>query len=108
MAKGSEAIVLSQIPRNEWPEGKVERVADSYGLWAKEAAAEANGIFLDLNETVALKYDELGPVKVKAFFPGDHTHTNAVGAELNALSLAEIIKSCRASKLRDYILFPNK
>ncbi len=107
-AKGAEAIVLSQIPRNEWPEGKVERVADSYGKWAKEAAETEKCVFLDLNETVAQKYEALGPVEVKTFFPGDHTHTNEAGAELNAFSLAEMIKGCRQSKLRDFVILPQK
>jgi ABC-type sulfate transport system substrate-binding protein len=107
-ALGAEVIVLSQIPRNEWPKGKVERVADSYGGWAKEAAEKKGGIFLDLNETMAQKYEELGTEKVKTFFPGDHTHTNLAGAELNAITVAELIKGCRESKLRDYIFLSEK
>jgi lysophospholipase L1-like esterase len=102
-AKGVEVIVLSQIPRNEWPEGKVERVADSYGGWAKEAAELEGGIFLNLNEAVASKYELMGPKKVKAFFPGDHTHTNAKGAVFNAQTLAELIENCEDCTLRYYV-----
>jgi len=104
--KDAEVIVVSQIPRNNWPDGNVERVNFNYGLWSAEATKIQGGIFLDLNETVAKKYEELGPEKVKTFFPGDHTHTNKKGAQLNALTVVELIKECKDSKLRDYILLP--
>jgi lysophospholipase L1-like esterase len=100
--KGAVAIVFSQIPRNEWPGGKVERVSESYGKWAKEAAVQTDAFFIDLNELVARKYEELGPVKVKTFFPGDHTHTNKAGAQLNARTVAEGIRALRNCKLSGY------
>lgn len=104
--KGAEVIVVSQIPRNKWPDGKVERMNYTYGLWSREAATIEKGIFLDLNEAVAKKYEEMGSEKVRAFFPGDHTHTNEVGAQLNSLTVAELIKDCKEAKLRDYVLLP--
>jgi lysophospholipase L1-like esterase len=75
-AKGATAIVLSPIPRNMWKDGHVLRASNDYGKWAKEAA-EAEGVaFVDLNELVAKKYEELGAEKVKAeYFLEDHTHT---------------------------------
>jgi len=45
----------------------------------------------------------LGPVQVKTFFPGDHTHTNKVGAELNARTVAEAIKSLKDCGLKVYL-----
>lgn len=96
-------IVVSQIPRNEWTGGKVERVSESFGKWAKEAAGQTDAFFLDLNEMVAKKYEELGAVKVKAFFPGDHTHTNFLGAELNARTVAEGILGLKSCDLKAYI-----
>ena len=101
--KGAVPVVFSQIPRNEWPQGKVERVSDSYGKWAKEAANQTNAYFIDLNELVARKYEKLGPVQVKTFFPGDHTHTNKAGAELNARTVAEGIKSLNNCGLKAYL-----
>ncbi len=102
-AKGAIPIVFSQIPRNEWPEGHVERVAESFGKWAKEAAIQTGAWFLDLNELVSRKYEALGRVNVKAFFPGDHTHTNLAGATLNARTIAEGIKSTRGCELSAYL-----
>ena len=46
----------------------------------------------------------MGPEKVKAFFPGDHTHTNLEGAKLNAQSVVEGIKKLKNCKLKKYLL----
>jgi lysophospholipase L1-like esterase len=103
--KGAVAIVFSQIPRNEWPEGKVERVSDSYGKWSKDAAGQTGAFFIDLNGLVAQKYERLGKDSVKKFFPGDHTHTNKAGATLNARTVAEGIKAIRDCGLSVYLAF---
>ncbi|MGE6355559.1 rhamnogalacturonan acetylesterase [Flavobacterium sp. NPDC079362] len=104
--KGAIPIVLSQTPRNEWPNDKVERRNDSYGKWSKEVADKENVYYIDLNEIVALKYEVLGKDKVKAFFPKDHTHTGLEGANLNALTVAESIKKLKECSLKDYIELP--
>ncbi|WP_167613765.1 rhamnogalacturonan acetylesterase [Maribellus sediminis] len=101
--KGVSVIVVSMIPRNIWHDGKVERVDDSYGGWAKEAAEKNEAFFIDLNNVVADKYEQMGPEKVKAFFPGDHTHTNADGAKFNAKTLAEEVRKLRTCSLRRYL-----
>ena len=102
-AKGVDVFVLSQIPRNEWPNGKIKKENDAYAGWAKQAAQEAGAFFLDLHNIVAKKYEAMGPGAVKTFFPGDHTHTNADGAQLNAQTVAELIKSEHNSTLFGYV-----
>ena len=106
--KGAIPIVLSQTPRNEWPNDKVERRSDSYGGWSKIAAANSGAFFIDLNELVALKYEALGKEAVKPFFPKDHTHTGVEGANLNALTVAESLKKIKECGLKDYIEIPSK
>jgi lysophospholipase L1-like esterase len=101
--KGAIPIVLSQTPRNEWPNDKVERRTDTYGNWSKIAADKEGAFYIDLNEIVAQKYEALGKEKVKAFFPKDHTHTGLEGATLNALTVAESIKKIKECGLKDYI-----
>jgi lysophospholipase L1-like esterase len=101
--KGAVPVVFSQIPRNEWPQGKVERVSESYGKWAKQATDQTNAFFVDLNELVARKYEKLGAANVKLFFPSDHTHTNKTGSELNARTVAEAIKSLKDCGLKAYL-----
>jgi len=101
--KGATPIVFSQIPRNEWPEGKVERVSESFGKWAREAADQPGSFFIDLNELVARKYEEMGKDSIKSFFPGDHTHTNRAGAALNTRMISHAIRDLRECELRAYM-----
>jgi rhamnogalacturonan acetylesterase len=102
-SKGAVPVVLSMIPRNIWKDGKVERASEMYGKWAKEVAEQNEVYFIDLNELVAKKYEEMGAEKVKAFFPGDHTHTNQAGAKLNAETVVHGIKELKNCELKAYL-----
>jgi rhamnogalacturonan acetylesterase len=103
-ARGAIPIVCSPIPRNEWKDGKVIRSVDSYSKWAAQVANEEGASFINLNETVAAKYEALGVDKVKTFFPADHTHTNLDGARLNVQIVIDEIKKIKPGKLAKYIL----
>jgi len=81
-AKGAIPIVCSPVPRKSWKDGRIVR--EDYAKWAAEVAASEGAGFVDLNEIIARRYEDLGPEKVDALFHGDNTHTNRVGAELNA------------------------
>ena len=105
-AKGATPIVLSMIPRNEFRDGKVQRADKDYGLWAKQAADQEGAYFIDLNAITADKYDKLGPDETKKFFPGDHTHTNPAGANVNAQSVVEGMRLNKAIPLNKYLLTP--
>ncbi|MFC0773914.1 rhamnogalacturonan acetylesterase [Terrimonas alba] len=102
-AKGAIAIVCSPVPRDNWKDGKVTRSSDSYAKWAKEIAEQEKAFFIDLNELVALRYEELGADKVKSFFPADHTHTNIEGAELNAEIVITALRELKPGKLKKYL-----
>jgi lysophospholipase L1-like esterase len=104
--KGAIPIVMSQTVRNEWPNGKPELRDESYNKWSKTAAENQGADFIDLNVIIAKKYEALGKEKVSAFFPKDHTHTGAEGADFNALTAAESIKNLKKCALRDYIEIP--
>jgi lysophospholipase L1-like esterase len=106
--KGAIPIVLSQTPRNEWPNDKVERRSETYCLWSKESALKGGAFYIDLNDVIAAKYEQLGKEKVLSFFPKDHTHTNLEGATFNAQVAAESIKKLIKSGLEDYIVLPKK
>jgi len=103
-AKGAIAIVCSPIPRNEWKDGKVIRSPDTYSGWAEQVAKEEGAYFIDLNNLVALKYEELGEEKVKPLFPADHTHTNLDGAKINTDIVINAIKQIKPGKLQKYLL----
>lgn len=103
-AKGATPIVLSMIPRNEFREGKVMRANNDYGKWAKEVAEQEGACFIDLNAITSDKYDKLGPDETKKFFPGDHTHTNKDGADVNAQSVVEGLRLQKNISLNKYLL----
>lgn len=103
-AKGATAIVLSPVPRNVWIDGRVERAASTYGGWAADVAKSQKVFFIDLNEIVALKFEQIGVDTIsKNYFKGDHTHTSAVGAQLNAASVVEGLKALRNCPLATYL-----
>jgi lysophospholipase L1-like esterase len=87
-ARGVTPIVASPIPRKRWEAGKIVRNKADYAGWAAEVARQERVGFIDLNEMVAKKYDDMGHDAVMKLFPqvvpDEHTHTNLAGAELNA------------------------
>jgi lysophospholipase L1-like esterase len=102
-SKGAIPIVCSLVPRDQWKDGKVIRSDDSYGKWAREVAQAEGAYFIDLNNLVAARYEEMGVDKVKAFFPVDHTHTNIDGAKLNADIVVQQLKNIKPGKLHKYL-----
>lgn len=109
-AKGGIPIVLSQIPRNIWTDGKVGRESERYGKWAHEAARQGGAAFIDLNELVAARYEEIGETTVREMFfkPGDHTHTTLAGAKLNAAMVAEGVRMLPDVELKGFLLPPDQ
>jgi len=105
-AHGATPIVLSLIPRNIWKEGKVVRAANDYGKWAAEAAKDEGALFINLNEIIAKRYEEIGQQKVAEtyFTATDHTHTTPEGAKLNAACVVEGIRSLTDGPLANYLL----
>jgi len=96
--------VLSQLPRDRWQNGRVIRAHD-YGKWAKEAAHEAGARFIDLNEIVAQRYEELGENKVdrELFTEEDRTHTTIRGAEINAECVVQGILELSDCDLKNHV-----
>jgi len=103
--KGATPILVSLTPRNEWPNGKIERRNDTYGKWYREVAAETGCEFVDLHNITADFLDKKCGKKEKAmkYFNHDHTHTSLLGAKTNAQSIAKGLrdnKSPLANHLR--------
>lgn len=94
-AKGATPIVLSITVRNEWKDGKVERNNGPWRKFSHDLAETAGIAYIDLTRLIADKYQELGPDKVKTFFPRDHTHTGPEGADLNASLVVAGLKGIR-------------
>ncbi len=95
-AKGATPIVLSLTVRNIWKDGRVERGPGNFSRWSAEIARSESVAFADVTNAIADRYDGMGEVKVKAFFPEDHTHTSPEGADLNASLVVATLKGIRS------------
>jgi lysophospholipase L1-like esterase len=106
-AKGATPIVCSLIPRNTWRDGQVVRGQDdSYVLWAQEAAAQAEAPFVNLNHIICEQMDAMGEnfARRELFRPDDGTHTNLLGAQLNARCVVSGVKALAPTlKLAEYL-----
>jgi lysophospholipase L1-like esterase len=103
-AKGATPIVCSLIPRKGWTDGKANRNRDDYAGWAAGVARTEGVGFVDLNEIIARKYDELGADKVEPLFGAtEHTHTSLIGAELNARCVVAGLKALAPDPLAPFL-----
>ena len=106
--KGATPILVSLTPRNEWPNGKIERRNGSYGKWYREVVAETGVDFLDLHnisadfldKKFASKSEEKSKKAASKYFKKDHTHTSLIGARMNAQSIAKGLRAIH-SKLAE-------
>jgi rhamnogalacturonan acetylesterase len=107
-AKGATAIVLSPVPRKIWKDDKtVARASEDYSKWASEAAKQEGAAFIDLNDLIAKRYEELGKEKVETLFGDPHTHTNAAGAEINADRVVVGLKALKDSPFTALLATPS-
>ena len=58
--KGATPILVSLTPRNEWPDGKIERRNDSYGKWYREVAEQTGCTLVDVHNITADALDGIG------------------------------------------------
>ncbi len=101
--KGATPIVLSLTVRNIWNDGRVERGSGHYSQWAAEIARDKQVQFIDVTDLIADQYDVLGEDKVKALYQRDHTHFNAVGANLHAAAVVSGLKGLRPDPVRRFL-----
>ena len=85
---GANPILMSLTPRDAYgADGKIVRKPQTG--WAAYVAATEGVPFVDLNEISGRKLDGFSHWKEQYHFFGDHIHTSAFGAEMNARSAAE-------------------
>jgi len=101
-AKGATVMIASMIASNVYKEGKIARADKTYGLWAKQVAAQTGSYFIDANNIIADKFEAMGPELVKGLFPYDPVHTNVEGAGVNAGAIVKAIKSDPSNPLNNY------
>jgi len=108
--KGATPVLVSLTPRNEWPNGKIERRNDTYGKWYREVVQATGVEFVDLHNITAdfldKKFASKDGARSKAraskYFNHDHTHTSLLGAKTNAQSIARGLRT-NQSPLAKYL-----
>ena len=86
---GAHPILMSLTPRDAYDEKTGKIVRKPQTEWAAYVAAQEGVPFVDLNEISGSKLDSYSKWKEQYYFFGDHIHTSAYGAEMNARSAAE-------------------
>ena len=86
---GTHPILMSLTPRDAYDEKTGKIVRKPQTEWAAYVAAQEGVPFVDLNEISGSKLDSYSKWKEQYHFFGDHIHTSAYGAEMNARSAAE-------------------
>ncbi|PGH15553.1 hypothetical protein AJ79_02335 [Helicocarpus griseus UAMH5409] len=82
--KGATVLVSSQTPNNPWEGGGFVYEPSRFVEYARLAAERAGVSYVDHGAYVAGVFEGLGFDVVSGYFPNDHTHTSAEGAEVVA------------------------
>ena len=101
--RGATPIVLSLSVRNIWTNGQVERGPGRYSEWSQQVAKAAGVQFIDLTDLVADQFQVMGEERVKAIYEQDHTHFNAVGADIHARTVVSGLKALRPNPVRNWL-----
>jgi lysophospholipase L1-like esterase len=106
-SKNATPILCSIVPRKSWDDSGRARRNTNYEGWAAEVAAQEKIGFIDLNEMIARRYDELGRAAVTKLYPqvtpDEHTHTNLAGAVLNAQCVVAGLKALKGDPLAPFL-----
>lgn len=108
-AKGATPILLTLTIRNIWSAGTdgaqhIERDM-GYGGFLRQLAAGEHVDLIDMGAVEADRLEAMGPEHAARLFPVDHTHTSALGAELNARCVVQQLMKTK-SPLDTYLLKP--
>jgi rhamnogalacturonan acetylesterase len=76
-----------------------------FRTYEEQIAAAEHVPLVDMATVAADKFEMLGPETTALLFPIDHTHTSAVGAEMNAASAVTALRNAN-SPLVQYLAPP--
>ena len=102
-AKGATPLLLSLTARDNWKDGRIECVSDTYRKWDVEVARAEHVAFVDVTRIITDHYQKLGPEQVKAFFTIDHLHTNATGADFNAQAVVSGLRKTQGRSFSKWL-----
>jgi rhamnogalacturonan acetylesterase len=103
-AKGATPILLTVTVRDIWSLGAdgqphIERDM-GFRDYEYQVGAAGHVPVIDMATVAADKFEYLGPETTRLLFPIDHTHTSAVGAEMNAASVVTALRNANSPLVR--------
>jgi lysophospholipase L1-like esterase len=106
-AQGGTPIICSLTPRKNWTaDGHFRRDNTTHTAWAAEVAKTSQAPFVDLYESIARKYESLGPAKVDSLYvpsPKENLHTGWDGSVINAECVIAGLKGLKDNPLAPYL-----
>jgi len=102
-AKNAVPILSGMVNRNYWT-GEVLQSSWAFADYAQAVAVQTGVEYLDHTKYSVKRWQSLGSVVAKTYFPNDNTHTNAAGAVINAETFVTAVKcESPASHLVGYL-----
>lgn len=101
-SKGAKVLVSSQTPNNVWETGSYAYSPSRFVEYARLAAETAGVDYVDHGAYVAARYKALGADTVNSYYPNDHTHTSAEGAQVVADAFLKAVV-CSGVALKDVL-----
>ncbi|KAF8078903.1 rhamnogalacturonan acetylesterase [Lyophyllum atratum] len=83
LAKGAIPIISSVTPDNIWS-GSTIAAGGRFVTYAKSIGTRRNIVYVDHYAYTAQAYNKLGQTQTTSFYPNDHLHTSAAGANVVA------------------------
>ncbi|TRM66077.1 rhamnogalacturonan acetylesterase [Schizophyllum amplum] len=99
--KGAIPIVSSQTPNNGWTGNSISD-PPRFVAYAAEVAGNTSVAYVDHYRYVAQAYEAIGESTVNTYFPNDHTHTSAAGANVVAQAFVRGLL-CGDSQLKSHV-----
>lgn len=100
-AKGAIPIISSLTPDNIWINGAIA-AGGRFVTYAQSIGARRNITYVDHYAYVAQAYEALGQTQTTTFYPIDHLHTNAAGANVVAQAFVRGLL-CGSSTLKSKV-----
>ena len=102
--RGATMIFCSMVPHKDWDGGHIVRKErEKWVKWTANAAAATGAAYIDLNEFIAVEFENLGPEKVAPLFADARTHSTQAGALLNAQMVVAGIRALKKPDLKNYL-----
>ncbi|TFK36972.1 SGNH hydrolase [Crucibulum laeve] len=100
-AKGAIPIISSQTPDNIWS-GNVLAAPSRFVGYAQTIGTRTGVVYVDHSSYVAQAFQKIGQTTVNTYFPNDHTHTSATGANVVAQAFVRGLL-CGSSTLKSKV-----